>query len=54
VVEEPQAELKVETKPVKQQVLSLTDLVKKDKKKPAAQKETKQESNEEFEDGGSF
>lgn len=54
VVEETQAELKVETKPVKQQVLSLTDLVKKDKKKPAAQKETKQESNEEFEDGGSF
>ena len=54
VVEEPQVELKVETKPVKQQVLSLTDLVKKDKKKPATQKETKQESNEEFEDGGSF
>lgn len=54
VVEEPQVELKVETKPVKQQVLSLTDLVKKDKKKPANQKETKQESNEEFEDGGSF
>jgi len=54
VVEEPKPEPKVETKPVKQQVLSLTDLVKKDKKKPAAQKETKQETNKEFEDGGSF